>query len=166
MPVRSEDGAKCHSRAYEPRLDADDASGQVPGVHSELEWIYQAQDVPEKYVVFGDSDWAGSESRRSTTGAFEQYGLHPIEFSCSTQHVIALSSGEAELHGRAAAGGLQSVQLLVEAGMELKLHTWHAQPNWIGASATLGREVALYSGGRTIWEVLSEEGQHLSLIHI
>ena len=32
MPVRSEDGAKCHSRAYETRLDADDASGQVPGV--------------------------------------------------------------------------------------------------------------------------------------
>ena len=49
--------------------------------HSELEWIYQAQDVPEKYVVFGDSDWAGSESRRSTTGVFEQYGRHPIEFS-------------------------------------------------------------------------------------
>ena len=92
--------------------------------HSELEWICQAQDVPEKYVVFGDSDWAGSESRRSTTGAFEQYGLHPIEFSCSTQHVIALSSGEAELYatGRAAAGGLQSVQLLVEAGMEPKLY--------------------------------------------
>ena len=74
-------------------------------------------------MVFGDSDWAGSESRRSTTGAFEQYGLHRIEFSCSTQHVIALSSGEAELYatGRAAAGGSQSVQLLVEAGMEPKL---------------------------------------------
>ena len=48
---------------------------------------------------------------RSHVGArqehFEQYGLHPIEFSCSTQHVIALSSGEAELYatGRAAAGG-------------------------------------------------------------
>ena len=57
------------------------------------------------------------------TGASEQYGLHPIEFSCSKQHVIALSSGEAELYatGRAAAGGLQSVQLLVEAGMEPKL---------------------------------------------
>ena len=53
MPVRSEDGAKCHSRAYETRLD--DASGQVPVSHSELEWIYQAQDVPEKYAVFGDS---------------------------------------------------------------------------------------------------------------
>ena len=33
--------------------------------HSELEWIYQAQDVPVKYVVFGDSDWAGSEHDRS-----------------------------------------------------------------------------------------------------
>ena len=59
--------------------------------HSELEWIYQAQDVPEKYVVFGDSDWAGSESRRSTTGAFEQNGLHPIEFSCSLHSTSLLS---------------------------------------------------------------------------
>ena len=124
--------------------------------HSELEWIYQAKDVPEKYVVFGDSDWAGSESRRSTTGAFEQHGLHPIEFSCSTQHVIALSSGEAELYatGRTAAGGLQSVQLLVEAWNGAEAGSTHgqfreprhAQPNWIGASATLGREVALDSG--------------------
>ena len=32
MPVRSEDVTKCHSRAYETLLDADDASGQVPGV--------------------------------------------------------------------------------------------------------------------------------------
>ena len=36
----------------------------------------------------------------------------PIEFSCSTQHVVALSSGEAELCAtrRTVAGGLQSVQ--------------------------------------------------------
>ena len=90
--------------------------------HSEFEW-FQAQDVPEKYVVCGDADWEGSETRRSTTGACEQLGQHPIEFSCSTQHVVALSSGEAELYamGRAAAGGLQSVQLLAEAGMDLIL---------------------------------------------
>ena len=51
--------------------------------HDELEWLYQAQDVPEKYVVYGgDSDWAGSDSRRSTKGVFEQFGQHPIEFSC------------------------------------------------------------------------------------
>ena len=36
----------------------------------------------------------------------------------------------------------------------------NAQPNWIGASKVFGREVALDSGGRTIWEVLAEEGQH------
>ena len=95
----------------------------------------------EKYVVFGDSDWAGSESRRSTTGAFVQYGLHPIEFSCSTQDVIALSSGEAELYatGRAAAGGLQSVQLLVEAGMEPKLEVFRTVPRTSACTTELDR---------------------------
>ena len=44
-------------------------------------FLVSHSEVPEKYVVFGNSDWAGSESRRSTTGAFEQYGLHHIEIS-------------------------------------------------------------------------------------
>ena len=135
--------------------------------HSELEWIYQAQDMPEKYVVFADSDWAGSESRRSTTGAFELYGLHPIEFSCSTQHVIALLS-RAERQSRT----LQDVRQREDCSQSscwLRLEwcrSWKYSrtvprtPNWIGASATLGREVSLNSGGRTIWEVLSEDGQH------
>ena len=120
--------------------------------------------MPEKYVVFGDSDWAGSESRRSTTGAFEQYGLHPIEFSCSTQHVIALSSGEAELYatGRAAAGGLQSVQLLVEAGMEPKLEVL-TDSSAIGMHNRIGSERVRHLDVKWLWtqeEVLSEEGQH------
>ena len=74
---------------------------------SELEWLYQAQDVLEKYIVYGDSDWAGWDTRGSATGASVQLGQHPIEYSCSTQHVVVLSSGEAELYatGRAAAGG-------------------------------------------------------------
>ena len=61
-------------------------------VHSELEWLYQAQDMPEKHVVCGDPDWAGSDTRRSTTGAFEHLG-HPIEFSCPL-HVVALTQLE------------------------------------------------------------------------
>ena len=65
---------------------------------------------------------------------------------------------------QAAAGGLQSVQLWngAEAGSTHGQFRKprHAQPNWIGASSTLGREVALDSGSRTIQEVLSEEGQH------
>ena len=67
--------------------------------------------------------------------------IHPIEFSCSTQHVIALSSGEAELKatGRAAAGGLQSVQLLVEAGMEPKLEVLTTVPQTSACTTELHR---------------------------
>ena len=59
--------------------------------HSVLGWLHQARDMTEKCVVHEDSDWAGSDIRRSTTGAFEQLGQHPVEFSCSIQHVAALS---------------------------------------------------------------------------
>ena len=47
----------------------------------------------------------------------------PVGYSCSTQHVIALSSEEAELFatGRAPAGRLQWVQLPVQAGLKVKL---------------------------------------------
>ena len=110
--------------------------------HSELEWVYQAQDVLEKYVVFGDSDWGGSESRRST----RQEHLNNTDYipsnSAARQHVTALSSGEAELYatGRAAAGGLQSVQLLFEAGMEPKLEVL------TDSSANLGMHNRIGSG--------------------
>ena len=61
-------------------------------------------------MVFGDSDWAGSESRRSTTGAFEQVwtASHRIQLLDTARHCPL------ERRGRAVrlAGGLQSVQLL------------------------------------------------------
>ena len=58
-----------------------------------------------------------------TSGTFEQLGSRPIDNSCSTQNVIAFSGGEGELYatGRAATRGLQSVQLLAEAGLEPQL---------------------------------------------
>ena len=136
--------------------------------HSELEWINQAQDVPEKYVVYGDSDWAGSETRRSTTGAFEQLGQHPVGFSCSTQHVVALSSGEAELHATRRAAGV-AVSSAVgrgwdgsEAGSAYGQHgePWHPQPCWFRVSTAPGREMALDTGSRTSWAILIEEGQY------
>ena len=79
---------------------------QLLASHDEVEWIMPVQDTPEKYVVLGDFDWRGSESRRSTSGTSEQLGSHPIHRGCSTQNVLALSSGEAELYasGRAAVG--------------------------------------------------------------
>ena len=116
-------------------------------------------------MVYGDSDWAGSDTRRSTTGAFEQLGQHPIELSCSTQHVVALSSGEAELYaaGRAAAGGLQSVELLAEAGMDLKLEVLTdstanlAMHNRIGSM----RARHLDYRSRARWAILIEGGWHI-----
>ena len=91
--------------------------------HDELEWLYHARNVPEKYMVYGDPEGSGPKTRRSTTEAVEQLGQHLIEFSCTTQRVIVLPSGETVLYitGRAAAVGLNPVQLLTEAGMELKL---------------------------------------------
>ena len=45
--------------------------------HDEVEWIMPVRDMLEKYVVFGDSEWGGSESRRSTSGTLEPLGSHP-----------------------------------------------------------------------------------------
>ena len=115
----------------------------------------------EKYVVYGDLDWdnLGNAKETSTTGVFEQLGQHPIGFSCSTQHVVALSRGEAELHatGRAAAGGFQSVQLLAEAGTGLKLDVLTDNTVNLGMHNRIGSgrvrqmdvKVALDSGSRT-----------------
>ena len=45
--------------------------------HDELEWLYHAQDVPEKCMGCGDPEGSGSE-------VVEQLGQHLIEFSCTT----------------------------------------------------------------------------------
>ena len=133
--------------------------------HRELEWLYQSQDVPEKYVVYGDSDWAGSDTRRSTTAAFEQLGQHPIEFSCSTQHVVALSSGEAELYaaGPAAAGGLQSVQLLTEAGMDLKLEVVSESTANLGMHNRVGSGRVRHLDVKYLWTQEAVQARRFSL---
>ena len=100
--------------------------------------LYQAQDVPEKYVVYGDSHWADSYTRRSTTGAFEQVGQHPIEGraacngTCGSRRV-AVSSAVGRGWTGAEAGGAHRQYS----------EPWHAQPYWIRESTTPGREVVL-----------------------
>ena len=66
----------------EARRDAHDARGQVPG------GAQRSRMALSDAGCAGDSDWAVSEMRRTTTGAFEQFGRHPIEFSCSTSHIL------------------------------------------------------------------------------
>ena len=61
--------------------------------HDELEWLYHARDVPEKYMVYGDPEGSGPKTRRSTTEAVEQLGQHLIEFSAQPS-VSSLSRAE------------------------------------------------------------------------
>ena len=119
----------------------------------ELEWIFPVQDSPEKYMAYGDSDWGVSESRRSTSGTYEQFGMYQIEYSCSTQHVIVSSSGEAELDatGRAAAGGLQSVQPLAEASIELKLEALTDSTANIGMQSRVGSGRVRHLDVKWLW---------------
>ena len=83
--------------------------------HSELEWLCQVQDVPgvrrRRLGGLGNSQ---PEHSNSLDTSHRNQLLDPARHR-------SLSSGEAELcaTGRAAAGGLQSVQLLAEAGMNL-----------------------------------------------
>ena len=63
---------------------------------------------------FTDSDWAGDKcSRQSVSGGALLIGTHFIKAWCKTQHVVALSSMEAELYscvlGTVEAKGVESI---------------------------------------------------------
>ena len=75
---------------------------------------FEWQTLPSTVAAYTDSDWAGDrESRKSTSGGLLMLGKHFIKSWSSTQKVIALSSGEAELYallkGATQAKGLMSM---------------------------------------------------------
>ena len=79
-----------------------------------LVWRYDYQSPTKLLTVFVDTDFAGChKTRRSTSGGCGMIGSHLIKAWSTTQTVIALSSGEAELtgivKGAAQAIGLRSV---------------------------------------------------------
>ena len=57
------------------------------------------QELQTDVITFTDSDWAGDKiTRKSTSGGVMMMGLHMIKSWSTTQQVLALSSGEAELY--------------------------------------------------------------------
>ena len=69
---------------------------------------------PMDIKVFTDSDWAGcSKTRKSTSGVVLQVLGCTVAALSRTQHVLALSSGEAELYamGTGVFGGTSSEKL-------------------------------------------------------
>ena len=91
--------------------------------------VYQYRWQPEAALdVYADTDWAGcSETRRSTSGGCALRGSHLIKHWATTQKVVTLSSGEAELAGVVKAAseglGLQSVARDFGLAVEVRLHT-------------------------------------------
>ena len=84
--------------------------------------FYPFQDTPADLDVYVDTDFAGcSNSRRSTSGGVALYGGCNVKHWSKTQTTVALSSGEAELHGIAAgmAQGLGLQALARDLGFEV-----------------------------------------------
>ena len=77
---------------------------------------------------FSDSDFAGDvETRKSTSGGTVCVGDHMVKSWSTSQTVIALSTGEAELYALnkcgASALGLQSLLMDLGIGLDVRLHT-------------------------------------------
>ena len=66
-------------------------------LHDSLEWEFAPQPRGAAIDACADADWAGdAPTRRSTTCVVEKIGRNVIGTICSSQAVVALSSGEAE----------------------------------------------------------------------
>ena len=102
------------------------------------------QTKPSRFDVFVDSDWAGCKATaRSTSGGAAKFGWHTIKTWSTTQTVIALSSGEAELFSltKGAAQTLGLISLARDLGLELEgtLHTDANAAIGIAAREGLGK---------------------------
>ena len=63
--------------------------------------MFAWQDFPGIVDGFFDSDWArGREDRKFTSGGVLQIGLHTLKMWSTTQHVVSLLIGEAELYAQ------------------------------------------------------------------
>ncbi len=96
---------------------------------------YYWQDMPKEIDTFTDSDWAGCKATaRSTSGGVAKVGWHTVKTWSTTQSVVALSSGEAELYSltKGAAQALGLMALARDLGISIggRVHT--------DASAALG----------------------------
>ncbi len=83
-----------------------------------IEHMYQK--LPEKVVVWSDTDVAGCvRTRRSTSGGVGMFGKHCIKTYSQTQETVALSSGESVFYGivKAATMGLGMKGLMADLGL-------------------------------------------------
>ena len=87
--------------------------------------VYKRQKDIHAIHAYGDSDFAGEvDTRKSTSGGMVCLGDHTVKSWSSTQSIIALSTGEAELYAinkcAAVALGLQSLMNDLGVPMDIK----------------------------------------------
>jgi len=119
-----------------------------------VEWEYALQKMPKYYDIEADSDWgACEETRKSTTGVAEMFGLHLLATSSVSQPVVTLSSGEAELYasGRGTALGLQMVSLMKEMKMRVQLRVATDSTANIGIQHRVGVGKMRHLEIRSLW---------------
>ena len=83
---------------------------------------FRWQVPPSMVTTFTDSGWAGDlSSRKSTSGGVVCLGHHVIKSWSSTQQLVALSSGEAELYAliKSASQTKGIISMLVDYGLTL-----------------------------------------------
>ena len=105
---------------------------------------YEYQKPTSTLHVFVDSDLAGEHpGRKSTSGGAIQLGHHLLKTWASTQQVIALSSGEAELYsiikGSTQALGMKSLLQDLQHGCRLRIFTDSTSGKAIASRRGLGR---------------------------
>ena len=105
---------------------------------------YKFQKLPEKVVVWSDTDFAGCKrTRRSTSGGVVMFGSHCIKTYSQTQETIALSSGESEFYGivkAAAMGpGMKGLMEDLGVGVEVQVNTDSSAAKSIIARRGTGR---------------------------
>ena len=97
--------------------------------------MFPADGPTEELTINTDTDWAGCQrTRRSTSGGCIEWGGCTIKTWSTTQAVVALSSGEAELYGivKGSAEGLGAQSLLKDLGIQARVRVL------ADASAALG----------------------------
>lgn len=91
----------------------------------ELIWKYDYQKSPGTLITRTDADWAGpdAEGQKCHTCVVIKHGKHFIDFICTGQKVVALSSAESEFYARAtgASHGLQIKNIFSEMSLPLNL---------------------------------------------
>ena len=84
--------------------------------------VFEWQECPYRLHTFTDSDWAGDrETRKSTSGGAVTFGLHTLKTWATTQTVLALSNGEAELYAlvKGAARSFGIMAMFADFGLEV-----------------------------------------------